>query len=343
MRIDYLVFGIFLLLNKPAFPQSTHDEFFFFFYNVENLFDIQDDPVTEDEEFTPEGSRHWTHYRFRKKLLNISKVILNATEWTPPQMIALCEVENRYVLEQLLQNTPLKKFPYKIIHKESPDPRGIDVAFIYNSDVFYPLMYKFFQLQNSDDSVQKSREIVYVSGILNNTDTLHFFSNHWPSRYLGLMETEHGRKLAAQILNAGIEWVREQYKDPKIIIAGDFNDQPTNESLSSFSGGKESGMQHKKNKIYNLSHSWMMAEIKTIKHQSQWLIFDQILVSGSLLEQQAAIYTKSDWAQIVELPFLLEKDEKYGGFKLKRTYYGYKYQGGFSDHLPVLLKIKTNL
>ncbi len=343
MRIKFLVFSSFVLLCGFAFPQSQSNDYFFLFYNVENLFDIKDDPETADEEFTPVGERHWTYNRFKKKLLNISKVLLSASEWTPPHIIALCEIENRYVLEKLIQDTPLKKYPYKIIHKESPDQRGIDVAFIYNSDVFYPLEYRFFSLINPEGSVQKSREILYVSGILKKTDTLHILVNHWPSRYSGLLESQDGRNLAAKTLNSCIDHIKGKYKNPKIIIAGDFNDQPTNESLYLSVGAKEPTLNLLNSNMYNLSLPWMQNDIKTLKHRSQWLVFDQIIVSGSLLNRQDILYTQPEWAQIVNLPFLTEKDEKYGGVRLNRTYNGYRYHGGFSDHLPVLLKIRMHL
>lgn len=313
------------------------------FYNVENLFDIKDNPATSDEEFTPGGARRWTYRRFNKKLLNTSKVILNASGWTPPHLIMLCEVENRFVLEKLLKDTPLKAFPYKIIHKESPDNRGIDVALLYNAEVFYPLEYKYYPLESHTGKKIASREILYVSGILNECDTLHLFGNHWPSRYSGLLESQSGRHLAALILRTCIEKVQERHVNPKIIIAGDFNDQPTNESmLVHLQAMKPEGILYQKN-LYNLSLAWLKEDIKTLKYHFQWSVFDQIIVSGSLIESENGSYTKPEWAKIVKLPFLLGKDERYGGMKLFRTYYGYRYQGGFSDHLPVLLKISQPL
>lgn len=343
MQINSLFFCFILLLNSSAFSQTTVNEFYFLFYNTENLFDPLDDSQTEDDEFTPQGARRWTWNRFNRKLTAISKVILNASGWTPPHLIALCEVENLYVLDKLLKNTPLQAFPYQIIHKDSPDPRGIDVALIYNSDVFYPLEYRYIPVKVHDGTILKSREMLYVFGILNNADTLHIFANHWPSRYSGLLESQPARNLAARNLHTCITEIQDKHLNPKILIAGDFNDQPSNESLSTYLNAKEVKEYPEKNKIYNLSLPWSNNEIKTLKHQSQWSVFDQILVSGSLMESGSKLFTKSDWAQIITLPFLLEKDEKFGGLRLNRTYIGYRYHGGFSDHLPVLLKIRTNL
>jgi hypothetical protein len=342
MKNRLFIFSLFLLLHIAAFSQHASGEFTLIFYNVENLFDIVNDPLTMDEEFTPKGDRRWTYKRFHKKLLDISKVILGASGWHPPHLIALCEIENRYVLEKLLSDTPLRSFPYKIIHKESPDRRGIDVALLYNADVFYPLEYNYLPLKTKNDSVIKSREILYVSGILNNTDTLHLYANHWPSRYSGLMETRSLRNLAANILHEHVQLLQKKHFEPKVIITGDFNDQPGDESLSVYLNAIKFSDNRTETQLYNLSFPWTKQEIKTLKFQSQWMVFDQIIVSGSLLNENAPIFTRPEWAEIVQLPFLLEKDEKFGGMKINRTYIGFKYNGGFSDHLPVLLKLQTN-
>ncbi len=341
MKNRFLLFCFLLLFAINTFPQDSDGDYSVLFYNTENFFDVTDDPETLDEEFTPRGDRRWTYNRFNKKLLDISKVILNASGWTPPQMIALCEVENRYVLEKLLSDTPLQEFPYKIIHKESPDHRGIDVAFLYNSDVFYPLEYRFFPLENASGEVLKSREILYVSGIVHGTDTLHLFANHWPSRYSGLLESQPRRNLAAQILRERVENLQEANSNPKIIIVGDFNDPPDSESITEYLGAESLSGDLKATGLYNLAVSWEEGELGTLKYQSQWSVFDQVIVSGTLLNENNSLFTRPGWAEIVQLPFLLEDDERYGGIKTKRTYTGFRYNGGFSDHLPVLLKLRA--
>ena len=140
-KSSFLIFVSFLLfINIKVHAQNKESaQYAVLFYNVENLFDVSDDPATEDEAFTPEGDRHWTFQRLNRKVLKLSKVILNASGWHPPDIIAFCEVENRNVLNLLLSETPLNTFSYEIIHKESPDERGIDVAFLYNPSVFYPM------------------------------------------------------------------------------------------------------------------------------------------------------------------------------------------------------------
>jgi hypothetical protein len=334
--IFYIQFVFVSLL--PA--QQNNNNYSLLFYNVENLFDTKDNPLTDDDNFTPEGDLHWTHKRLNNKLLNISKVIISAGGWSSPDLVVLAEIENRYVLEKLINDTPLRSFSYKIIHKESPDSRGIDIGLIYNSEIFYPINYQYYPITLNDDTLD-SREILYVSGILHEKDTIHVFGNHWPSRYSGLLETKPLRKAAASLLRNKVNELNTMFNAPKIIIVGDFNDNPDDESISKILAAKRIEENISTNQLYNLFFDFNRAEQGTLKYQSQWFLFDQIIVSGSLLKSDFGIYTTPEYAKVVKLPFLLEDDEKFGGQKPFRTYYGYTYQGGFSDHLPVLLQLKS--
>ena len=315
---------------------AQNQKFAFVFYNTENLFDWKDDPATDDDEFTPEGERHWTYNKFEKKINSTSKGLLNAVAWDIPAIVGLCEVENRYVIDRLISDTPLKSIPFKVIHKESPDPRGIDVAILYNSDVFYPLSYDYFPLKEEDGSIRKTREILHVSGILSEQDTIHIFVNHWPSRYSGLLETRPLRNKAADLLREKIDSVLAITPSAKIVIMGDFNDQPTDESIEKHLGAKGDGQA---GTLVNLSAAWMKADAGTLKYQSQWFVFDQIIVSSALLKSDTGIFAEPSWAKIVDAEFLLEPDDRYGGLKPFRTYVGYRYNGGFGDHLPVKLQL----
>ncbi len=173
--------------------QESH--FRVMFYNVENLFDTKDDSLTSDEEFLPDGDRHWNTNKFYKKLNNIYKVILGVGEWNPPAIVALCEIENRFVLNQLVYQTPLKKFDYKVVHFESPDRRGIDVAMLYRKELFHVDTAFPIQINFPFDENSKTRDILYVKGSFDKKDTIHFFINHWPSRYGGYMQTKPKREL----------------------------------------------------------------------------------------------------------------------------------------------------
>ncbi len=201
-----ILFLIFFLQFYSSKAQTGNpDEANLLFYNVENLFDNKDDSLTEDDDLTPAGDMHWTAKRLKLKLNHISKVILSAAGWNTPELVALVEVENRWVVEQLLKSTPLKSIPYRIIHKDSPDHRGLDVVLLYNEENFYPLEYHYYPLLNDENRVVNTREILYVSGILNGADTLHIFVNHWPSRYSGLLESKPLRLTAAKLLKSKIE------------------------------------------------------------------------------------------------------------------------------------------
>ncbi len=306
------------------------------FYNVENLFDTKNDTLTGVDAFTPEGDMHWTSKRLKKKLLNISKVVLNASGWQVPDIVALVEVENRYVVKKLLVETPLKSIPYRIIHKESPDHRGLDVTLLYHSEHFYPLEYHYYPLVTEKGLIEESREILYVSGIMNGADTLHLFINHWPSRYSGIWETRDKRISAAKILRNKIDELKKTFRHPKIIIMGDFNDNPEDESIRQLlaTGAESNGVM-----LANLSEGWLTSGYGTLKYQLQWFVFDQVIVSESLLHGAGGWHCSVGDAKIVRLPFLLERDTKFGGDKPFRTYYGFQYQGGFSDHLPILLQL----
>jgi endonuclease/exonuclease/phosphatase family metal-dependent hydrolase len=306
------------------------------------LFDTQDNAGTNDNEFIPGGIRGWTLNRLNDKLLKISKVILNAGDHEPPGLVGLCEIETRYVLERLLNNTPLKSFGYKIIHKDSPDPRGIDVALLYREKFFSPLKYDYFRVADQDDPAWSTREILYFSCVTINRDTLHLFINHWPSRSTGVLETIDKRELAAGVLIREIRRLQHKHHNPVIVAIGDFNDQPYDRSLSKIlKAGMFSGTAEPES-LYNLSYDWLKLPFGTHKFQSQWSDFDQVIVSGSLLDKKSKIYCTPGNARIYNPRFLLQNDRTYGGIRPFRTYSGYKYTGGFSDHLPVYLDLLLN-
>lgn len=328
---------LFIFVSHSSAQQNT-GYFSVMFYNVENMFDPDNDVIAGDDNFTPEGDLHWTYGRLNKKQLNISKVTLSATGWSSPDIVVFAEIENRIVLEGLINNTPLKNIPYKIIHKESPDHRGIDVGLIYNSETFNPINYEYYPLIVKSDTLN-TREILYVSGVCYGKDTIHIFGNHWPSRYSGLLETKAQRISVARLLKSKVDELKEKYNEPKIIVIGDFNDNPEDGSLSKeLSALKVEGPFVSEN-LYNLFYKIDRVNIGSLKYQSQWFLFDQIIVSGSLLSPKNGLFTKPENARILSFPFLLEEDKKYGGLKPYRTYYGYSYNGGFSDHLPILLEL----
>ncbi|HEX7584735.1 MAG TPA: endonuclease [Prolixibacteraceae bacterium] len=331
---------LFFLPPKNCFSQenSVKNEFTLMFYNTENFYDSENDSLTNDDEFTSEGDRRWTSGRMHTKAERLGKVILAAGKWNPPVFVGLCEIENLQVLELLTGIAPLNKYRYKIIQKDSRDERGIDVAFIYRPDLFKPFDYEAIPMVDPNDKSFRTRDILRVSGVLNQCDTLHVFVNHWPSRYGGMMETMKYRRLAAETLKKAVQRLKSGFSAAKIICMGDFNDTPTDESIARVFDAKESDNPEIKGEMINLSSGWLSNPVQTIKSQYNWEVFDQWIVSDYFLENKGCF--KFLKAEIFDAGFLLETDSKFGGVKPKRNYVGYKYQEGFSDHLPVLLRFQ---
>jgi hypothetical protein len=342
MKLLAVFLPFILLLNSNVSSQNraANSEFSFMFYNVENFFDCENDSLTNDDEFTPDGDRRWNYGRLHSKTERLAKVILAAGKWNPPVLVGLCEIENSTVLELLTKSKLLNQHNYKIVHKDSPDERGIDVALIYRPEFFRPFDYQAIPLIDLDDKSFKTRDILHVSGVLNGCDTLHVLVNHWPSRYGGIMETIKYRRLAAETLSHSIQGVLG--KDPlaKIVCMGDFNDSPKDESLTKVLGSKANDDPKVSGEMINLSFGWLSDNVLTIKSQYTWEVFDQWIVSDSFLGSNSCY--KFLKAEIFSPDFLLEPDRKFGGVKPKRTYVGFKYQEGFSDHLPILLRVQLN-
>jgi len=329
------------LSNSKSY-ETRQDFYRIMFYNVENLFDTENDPKINDDEFTPDGARFWTDYRLKEKLSNIYKVITAVGGWELPMVVCLSEVENRKVLEMLLNNTPLYKSDYKIIHYDSPDARGIDVGMLYRESLFKPYFHKPIPVNYPPNiGSGKTRDILLVSGVTKTNDTLHIFVNHWPSRWGGQMETEEKRMFVAELVKKNVDSIMKLNHEAKIIIVGDLNDHPTDRSLLESLKAKTEYDKIDYSNLYNLSY--YLQEVKhkgTHKYDGIWGVLDQIIVSGALLDKNKKIYTTIDDAHIFDAPFLLEPDTKYTGYVVKRTYIGFKYNGGFSDHLPTFLDLK---
>lgn len=334
---------IILLVSGSLFTcfSQVNSDYKVMFYNVENLFDTYNDSLTNDEEFLPEGDRFWNNYKYYTKLNQVYKVIIAIGEWNPPAIIGLCEIENRKVLNDLVNNTPLVKFDYKIIHKESPDWRGIDVGLLYRKELFKPLIQHFIPINFPDNPSSKTRDILYVQGIANKTDTLHVFVNHWPSRWGGQLESEERRLYVASVLKTKIDSIFKSNSNSNIIITGDFNDYPENKSLKEVLDGKLEFDQISSNKLYNISHQLAKtSNIGSHKYQGEWGVLDQFIISGNLLSTDNKMYTQLTDVHIFTADFLLEPDESYFGYKPYRTFNGYKYNAGFSDHLPTYLILR---
>ncbi len=341
------IVAVLLCIYLPGYSQtesaSQSGHFRVMFYNVENLFDPFHDTLKNDYEFVSGGIKGWTWNKFEHKLNNISKVIINAGGWQPPEIVALCEVENRFVLSQMLKRTPLDRFGYRIVHVESPDERGIDVGLLYRADKFKEVSHRAISVSSADSSL-KTRDILYVKGLMinngkvNTTDTLHLFVNHWPSRSGGIALSDGKRRDAALTLKAVVDSIMNSQPNALIILTGDFNDQPNDESVSMHLGAQKSCNNTEPTLVNMMNHNTIKKNFGTNKYKGQWGIIDQFIVSSSLVSQHC-FGVKVVSAEILDLPFLLQPDEAYSGTIPFRTYNGMRYQGGFSDHLPVMLTL----
>ncbi|PIP54138.1 MAG: endonuclease [Bacteroidetes bacterium CG23_combo_of_CG06-09_8_20_14_all_32_9] len=309
-------------------------------YNLENYFDPFNDSLTNDEEFTPEGMRHWTWDKYKDKRNKIYKVLTAVGGWELPDIVGLYEVENEFVLRDLLKSTPLTWRTYEIVHKESPDRRGIDVAMLYRTDKIKLICKQFIEVVFPSDTSKKTRDILYAKCFTNDNDTLNIFINHWPSRYGGQAQSEMNRQNVAKILRLKIDSIFASNQMSNIIIIGDFNDEPDNVSITDFLKAVHNYDSLVPGKIYNLA--WYMKEKKgmgSLKFQGEWGLIDQIMVSSSMLMKNNSIYTTLDNAKVYKADFLTEPDDAFIGDKPFRTFIGFKYHGGFSDHYPIYLDL----
>lgn len=308
------------------------------FYNVENLFDTIDNPLTEDDEFLPSGTRRWTDSRYLKKLNAIYKVISAAGGWEAPALIGMCEVENRKVIEDLLVLTPLGRYgDYRIIHEDSPDPRGIDVCLIYRPDRLRLVDYKYlypvsFRVRNF-----RTRSVLY-SRWLAGKDTMHIFLNHWPSRRRGVLAEEVSRRELAEMVRKKADSLFMAQGDcAKIIITGDFNCLPDDREMKILT--MDEGNKISSFRLVNLSVQPAAGGEGSFRYQGLWEMPDQVIVSGALLSSCQGIHTGQELFSVFRHEAFMVKDRKLPGLKPFSTYYGFAYEGGFSDHLPVILDL----
>lgn len=307
------------------------------FYNTENLFDYFHDSLKNDLDFTPTGIKGWGKKKYEAKQAALFKAITAiGYEQEPPAVVGLCEVENNRVLQHLTQGTPMRKFNYRYIHHESADPRGIDVALLYRPNLFTILEEKPLPLIFPPDSISATRDFLYVKGIIF-TDTIHFFIVHFPSKYGGLTATKEKRNIAGKIMRQYINDIFLSQPNANIIVMGDFNDEPTDESISNELGAY-CEQNHISPSLINLMCPFVYKQ-GSHKFQGEWSIIDQIIVSDALYAGKNHISIEYNQAEIFCPDFLLMPDEKYFGKKPFRTFNGPVYLGGYSDHLPVFIRL----
>ncbi len=309
--------------------------FFFFFYNssfaqtltfvelnCENLFDTRHDSLKQDQEFLPEGVRHWTRTKFWQKLNHLGQEILSCSTELP-DLVALCEVENDSVLHYLTRRSLLRNAGYEYLMTQSPDVRGIDVALLYQPFSFRPLCYENIEV-SPIEGMRPTRDILYVKGLTLFCDTLHVFVLHAPSRFGG---ERHSRPFRLQVADVLCRYLTTFGEGANILVAGDFNDYADSPALRQLE-------QHGLNNVTK-NLKGRNGVKGNYRYQGEWHSLDHVLLSTSLVN-------KVDTAYINDAPFLLEEEPKYGGVRPKRTFQGYRRQrGGFSDHLPLVVKFKS--
>ncbi len=320
-----------MFFNRKRSP-NTHTVVF---YNLENIFDTKDDPRTLDDDFTPVGAKKWTPKRYRRKLRKLAKTLNRVGQHTSgrmPAFIGVAEVENRNVLEDLINTKPLNRYSLGIVHHDSPDERGIDTALLYDPECFQVIRSEAIPLLvfNEEGVRDYTRDILHVEGKLNG-EPFHVFVNHWPSRRRGEEVTEQRRLTASETLTHFMQGLTESHAAPNFIVMGDFNDGPEAKSIQQLKNSLD---------LYNPMEKLATPKRGSANYRRSWSLFDQILISPSFFNYQKGTHSFAH-ANIFDAHFLTEWNGRYRGNPF-RTYVGKKYLGGYSDHFPVYVQFKFN-
>lgn len=313
-------------ISSFGFAQEEDASLLIVELNTENLFDTTHDSLKNDYDFLPDGNYHWSRHRYWQKVNRIGQTIIacgDGPKWRLPDLVALCEVENDSVLMAITKRSLLRKARYEYIMTHSPDERGIDVALLYSPFSFAPVGSQSIRIIPVA-GMKPTRDILYVKGRVITGDTLHVFVVHAPSRSGGEAQSRPYRLHVATALANAIDSVYSSSPEAKVIVTGDFNDYSNSPSLQLlYAHGLKNVSSEAK------GHNGAKA---TYRYHGEWRSLDQMLVSRNLKDNVAGCW-------IGDYPFLLEPDEKYGGVKPHRNYYGPRYNNGFSDHLPLIMEL----
>ena len=309
------------------------------FYNVENLFDTIDDPDFEDEEFTPGGPKKWDFEKYQKKLEDLSRVFMSMPDKDLPALIGFAEVENQQVLEDLVEQRGMRRQNYGVALIETDDPRGIDCGLIYREDLFKCKSQRLIPVEDLSGNEYLLRGILHVEGEGPDGKPLNVYINHWKSRRGGVRETENLRVYAGIAMRRELDRLLSVSSDPRVIIMGDFNDEPTNKSMMDVMHAANKRKNIAINDVYNLFYDMHnLDQGGSYNYQGVWQMYDQIIVSYSLLNQSGGLTTTFDGGMILKEEWMLYHDERNNVKVPNRTYGGNNYYGGISDHFPVYVK-----
>ena len=309
-RIIYIIF-LSLIFSLPILAEKSSLRIVS--YNVENLFDTKHDTLKNDSSFLPEGMHHWTYRRYQTKIDRIAQVLVNIGGWESVPLVGLCEVENARCLRNLCYK--LRRFHYKYVHYDSPDERGVDVALLYDSTRLSILNSRALSLSLDGDA---TRDILYVSALYEQRDTVHVMMCHLPSQLGGASNTDWKRQRAKSLIQSQIDSILLLQPSANIVVMGDMNTSAQDDLTG----------------MVNLMIPIQKMGKGTHKYQGIWTCLDQFYVSHSLLEQSTATIFAPQW--------LLEEDTKYLDYKPHRTYIGFRYNDGYSDHLPIVLHLRLD-
>lgn len=332
-----IVLGLFFL-NMAHAQQSKVSVYAIAFYNLENLFDTINHPDTNDDEFTPEGSYRWGTLKYKNKLEKLSYAIskLATDKFCPqgPAIIGVSEVENRAVLEDLIQTGELANRNYGIVHFDSPDPRGIDVGLLYDRNQFTVDTAISVRLHMKDMPDFRTRDQLLVSGRLAN-ERLHIIVNHWPSRLGGERKSSPRREEAAALSKHLADSILAEDPDSKVIIMGDLNDDPSNNSCAKVLGAVKKQKDVQPGGYFNAMWEIFSSGIGTLAYNGKWNLFDQMILTSNLVgnDRSTLKYFKTE---IFNKDFLKQENGKYKGYPL-RTHAQGRYLNGYSDHFPVII------
>ena len=308
------------------------------FYNCENFFDTKDDPNKKDDEFLPESKLKWDDARFMDKLHKVAQVLDSTVEGPGlPALVGLVEIENKEVLEDLVSKSQFKDHNYGVLATDSPDERSIDCGLLYDKSVFKLVDFKEINATNPSLGDYKTRNILFATLKATNGDVIYVFVNHWPSRREGEKESEPRRIYAAEQVRAKINELQKKDPKAKVIVMGDFNDHPDNNSI--LTTLKASDAPKAPGDLYNAYQTLDREKQGTHYYDKEWRVLDQIIVSQGFIGAKKGYSFNPKNAHILRKDFVLYKNAKTGEERPNRTYSGEKYFGGYSDHLSIYIEL----
>jgi predicted extracellular nuclease len=308
------------------------------FYNQENLFDTLDDKHKNDNEFLPTAKKQWDTQKYFNKLNHMATVISSMNDEKGPDVLGMCEVENKAVLEDMAKTDLLKKFKYEVVHFEGPDERSIDNALIFKSGVFKLIQAHAYPIHFADFPNSKTRDILMVRLETKSKAQVVVLVNHFPSRIGGEEASEPKRFAAAQTLRNICDSLLAKNGQENIVIMGDFNDEPTNRSMDSVLRAKANEYDLNNGNLFNAMYELKQNGEGSHFYKGHFSMLDQIILSSSLTNCTGKICYEKSSATIYKQPFMVEAEGKYKGAPL-RTFVGEKYTNGYSDHLPVFITL----